>query len=247
MPEILGVIPARYASTRFPGKSLTDLGGKSMVERVYGQALKSKRLSKVVVATDDDRIFQHLQQLNYHVVMTAADHTNGTERCLEALQMTPGNFDYVINIQGDEPFIDPEQIDRLAAILDGKVELGTLVKKITDAALLDSPNTVKVVFDKSMQALLFSRSCIPHIRGVAPGDRLSHFNFYKHIGIYAYRADILPRITALEPSPLERAESLEQLRWLENGYNIKVVETLLETIGIDTPEDIEKARKLYKF
>lgn len=218
-----------------------------MVERVYEQAAKSKRLTKVVVATDDERIFRHLRQLGCDVVMTAVHHTNGTERCLEALQLTPGSFDYVINIQGDEPFIDPDQIDTLAAILDGKVELGTLVKKITDAALLDSPNTVKVVFDTSMQALLFSRSCIPYLRGVDPGERTLRFNFYKHIGIYAYRTDILPRITALETSSLEKAESLEQLRWLENGYKVKVVETHLETIGIDAPEDIEKARKLYKF
>lgn len=247
MPKILGIVPARYASTRFPGKPLVDLGGKSMIARVYEQAMKSQLLGQVVVATDDLRIKDHLDVLGYKVVMTSVDHNNGTERCLEALEKAGSHFDYVINIQGDEPFIDPEQIDTLATILNGEVELGTLVKKITDPTLLDSPNTVKVVFGNNNEALLFSRSCIPHLRGVAPEQRIAQFTFYKHIGIYAYRTDVLESITRLAPSPLEIAESLEQLRWLENGHKIKVVTTQLETLGIDSPEDIEKARKLYKF
>ncbi|MEQ9099948.1 MAG: 3-deoxy-manno-octulosonate cytidylyltransferase [Imperialibacter sp.] len=245
MPNILGVIPARYASTRFPGKPLIDLAGKSMIQRVYEQASKAKLLNKVVVATDDERILLHLQNMGLEVVMTSTNHTNGTERCLEALQLTEGDFEYVINIQGDEPFIDPNQIDTLAGILNGKVQLGTLIKRITDPAVLDSPNIVKVVFNRKMEALIFSRSCIPHLRGVSNEDRLSQFTFYKHIGIYAYRVDALAAITHLQPSPLEKAESLEQLRWLENGYKIKVVETDLETMGIDAPEDVEKAMKHY--
>lgn len=247
MPSIVGIIPARYASTRFPGKPLIDLGGKTMIQRVYEQARKAGLLSEVVVATDDDRIYNHLQALGYSVTMTSPDHTNGTERCLEALSKLAGNFDYVINIQGDEPFIDPLQIDTLASVLDGSVELGTLIKKITDDALLDTPNTVKVVFNHDREALLFSRSCIPHLRGVERNDRLRRFDFFKHIGIYAYRCDVLKKITTLPMSPLEKAESLEQLRWLENGYRIKLVETELETIGIDSPEDIEKARKFHQF
>jgi len=247
MPSIVGIIPARYASTRFPGKPLIDLGGKTMIQRVYEQARKATLLSDVVVATDDERIYNHLQILGHSVIMTSPDHNNGTERCLEALSKLKGSFDYVINVQGDEPFIDPMQIDTLAAVLDGQVELGTLVKKITDAALLDTPNTVKVVFNKKNEALLFSRSCIPHLRGIDKTAWLSSFSFFKHIGIYAYRVDVLHKITGLPPSPLEKAESLEQLRWLENGYRIKVVETGLETIGIDSPEDIEKARKLHPF
>jgi 3-deoxy-manno-octulosonate cytidylyltransferase (CMP-KDO synthetase) len=245
MPNILGVIPARYASTRFPGKPLIDLAGKSMIQRVYEQACKAKLLSQVVVATDDERILLHLQNLGLEVVMTSTNHTNGTERCLEALQLTEGDFDYVINIQGDEPFINPQQIDTLAGILNGKVQLGTLIKRITDPVVLDSPNIVKVVFNRKMEALLFSRSCIPHLRGVGNEDRMSQFTFYKHIGIYAYRVDALAAVTHLQPSPLEKAESLEQLRWLENGYKIKVVETELETLGIDAPEDVEKAMKHY--
>ncbi len=247
MPNILGIIPARYASSRFPGKPLVDLGGKSMIQRVYEQACQSKLLNKVVVATDDHRIFDHLHSFGHEVVMTSAHHSNGTERCLEALQVTSGNYDYVINIQGDEPFIDPVQIDILAGILDGKVELGTLVKKISDSAVLDSPNTVKVVFNNEMEALLFSRSCIPHLREIEKSKYLDQFSFYKHIGIYAYRVDVLSTITRLHPTRLEQAESLEQLRWLENGFRVKVVETVLETLGIDSPDDIEKARKHYQF
>lgn len=244
---ILGIIPARYASSRFPGKPLVDLGGKSMIQRVYEQAKKATLLSEVCVATDDERILHHLSQLGYNVVMTSASHTNGTERCLEALELQHQPYDYVINVQGDEPFIDPAQINLLASVLDGKTELGTLIKRIKDPALLDSPNCVKVVFNLSNEALLFSRSCIPHLRDIEKDQRLSHSNFYKHIGIYAYRADILKKITSLEPSCLEKAESLEQLRWLENGYKVKVVETEIETLGIDTPEDVEKTRKIFNF
>jgi len=246
MPKILGIIPARYASTRFPGKPLIELGGKTMIQRVYEQASKAKLISEVVVATDDERIFSHVSGLGYQALMTSPVHSNGTERCLEALQLSAGDFDYVINIQGDEPFIDPIQIDTLASILDGDVELGTLVKRISDPALLESPNTVKVVFNNALEALLFSRSCSPHVRGILKQDYLEHFPFYKHIGIYAYRTDVLAAITHLQPSPLEKAESLEQLRWLENGYKIKVVETELETLGIDVPEDVEKVMKHYQ-
>lgn len=247
MPTIIGIIPARYASTRFPGKPLIDLGGKSMVQRVIEQAKQASLLNEVCVATDDDRILDHVLQLGYNAVLTSVNHTNGTERCLEALHMQKEQFDYVINIQGDEPFIDPVQINTLAAALDGETELATLIKKIKDPALLDSPNCVKVTFNQQKEALFFSRSCIPYVRGIEKNGWTDIFDFYKHVGIYAYRTDLLEKITQLPPSDLEKAESLEQLRWLENGHRIKVVETEIETIGIDTPDDIEKAKKLYNF
>ena len=245
--KILGIIPARYASSRFPGKPLIDLGGKSMIQRVYEQAKKATLLSEVCVATDDVRILDHLSKFGYNAVMTSASHTNGTERCREALELQNQPYDYVINVQGDEPFIDPAQIDLLASVLDGQTELGTLIKKIKDPDLLDSPNCVKVVFNLKNEALLFSRSCIPHLRGIEKDQWLAHCDFYKHIGIYAYKATLLKKITSLKPSGLEKAESLEQLRWLENGYKVKVVETEIEAIGIDTPEDVEKTRMIFNF
>lgn len=218
-----------------------------MIQRVYEQALKAKSLDRVCVATDDSRIAAHLDGLGCRWVMTSAQHSNGTERCLEALNLQQETFDYVINVQGDEPFIDPGQIDLLASVLDGKTQLATLAKKVTDPDLLDSPNCVKVIFNKENEALYFSRTCIPYVRGADKSDWLNRFDFYKHIGIYGYRADVLSGIVPLPPGRLEMAEALEQLRWLENGYRIKVVETEVETIGIDSPEDIGKARKLYRF
>ncbi len=247
MPKVIGIIPARYASTRFPGKPLVDLGGKSMISRVYEQARKSKMLAAVCVATDDNRIFDHVRQQGYDVVMTSVSHTNGTERCLEALNLQKDQFNFVINIQGDEPFINPIQIDTLAGALSEQIEIATLAKKITDPVLLDSPNCVKVVFSYQKDALYFSRSCIPHIRGIEKNGWPAVFDFYKHVGIYAYRTDVLRKITNLPASELEKAESLEQLRWLEHGYRIKIVETDMETIGIDSPEDIAKASRLYGF
>lgn len=238
---ILGIIPARYASTRFPAKALADLDGKPMVQWVYEQALKSKKLSHVVIATDDERIATAVKSFNGNYCMTADTHVSGTDRCFEALKKQSGSFEYVLNIQGDEPFIDPAQIDLLAGMLDGKTELATLCKKISDQETLFNPNVVKLVKSATNEALYFSRSTIPHIRGSAESEWLSRHDFFKHIGMYAYRTDVLEKITTLKPSRLEKAESLEQLRWLENGYRIKVAETTIETIGIDTPEDMRRA------
>jgi 3-deoxy-manno-octulosonate cytidylyltransferase (CMP-KDO synthetase) len=239
---ILGVIPARYASTRFPAKPLIDIAGTSMIQRVYQQVKKSKRVTDVVVATDHPEILDHVKAFGGNVCMTREDHASGTDRCYEALTTQAQKFDYVINIQGDEPFIQPEQIDLLAELLlDGQTEIATLIKKIDNDEQLFNPNTVKVVISKNNQALYFSRSTIPHIRNISEKDWLTRHTFYKHIGMYAYRADILARLTQLPVSTLERAESLEQLRWLENGFTITVAETHIETFGIDTPEDLTKA------
>lgn len=241
--SILGIIPARYASTRFPAKPLADMGGKSMIRRVYEQAKKSKSLSKVVVATDHEEIYQHVIDFGGDVCMTSTHHASGTDRCYEVLSKENTSFDYVINIQGDEPFIAPEQIDLLASLLDGDTELATLIKKIDSVEQLFNPNLVKAVVNKNAEALYFSRSPIPYVRNMEQVEWVTHHNFYKHIGMYAYRKDVLEKITRLEISSLEKAESLEQLRWLENGYKIKVKETNIETIGIDTPEDLQNALK----
>jgi len=244
--KILGVIPARYASTRFPAKPLADIDGKSMIQRVYLQALKSKKLSDVVVATDHKEIFDHVKSFQGAVVMTSEFHISGTDRCFEALTKHSDSFDYVINIQGDEPFIAPEQIDLLASLLDGNTQLATLAKKIDAEDQLFNPNVVKVIFNKNQEAIYFSRSTIPYLRNFDQAKWLQTGTIYKHIGMYAYRTDVLEKITQLEASTLERAESLEQLRWLENGFPIKVAETKIETIGIDTPEDLSKAVEYLK-
>lgn len=238
--NILGLIPARYASTRFPAKPLVDIAGKSMIRRVYEQAKKSASLHRVVVATDHAAIFDHVKDFGGEVCMTREDHVSGTDRCYEALTLQPTDFDYVINIQGDEPFIQPEQIDLLASALDGKTEIATLIKAIDTDEHLFNPNIVKVVINQAQEALYFSRSPIPHIRSTAEAAWRDKHTFFKHIGMYAYRADILKKLTMLPVSSLERAESLEQLRWLENGFRIATAQTLTETTGIDTPEDLQK-------
>jgi 3-deoxy-manno-octulosonate cytidylyltransferase (CMP-KDO synthetase) len=241
---ILGIIPARYASTRFPAKPLVDIKGKSMIRRVYEQASKASALTKVVVATDHEKIFHHVEAFG-EVIMTNPEHISGTDRCFEALQKLKKEYDYVINIQGDEPFILPEQINLLASCLKSSdTELATLVKKITDKESLFNPNTPKVIFNKNNEAIYFSRQTIPYLRGIPPEEWLNKKDFYKHIGIYAYRTDILKKITMLKASDLEKAESLEQLRWLENGFKIKIAITEYESIGIDTPEDLKKINDL---
>ncbi|MBO9700304.1 MAG: 3-deoxy-manno-octulosonate cytidylyltransferase [Sporocytophaga sp.] len=242
--NIIGIIPARYASTRFPAKPLVEIGGKSMIRRVYEQAGKAKLLSQIVVATDNNEIFSHVKSFGGNVVMTREDHPSGTDRCFEALEKTAGKFDFVINIQGDEPFIHPEQIDLLASALNKETELATLVKKIEDQETLFNPNTPKVIFNKYKEAIYFSRQTIPYIRGAEPEQWLSKAEFYKHIGIYAYRSDILKAITSLETGSLEKSESLEQLRWLEYGFKIKVEITTYESVGIDVPSDLEKIKDL---
>lgn len=241
--SIVGIIPSRYASSRLPGKALIDIQGKSMVQRVYEQAQKSKNLSRVLVATDDQRIYDHVNSFGGEALMTSPDHHNGTERGLEALNKLEENFDFVINIQGDEPFIDPRQIDQIAELLVSDTQIATLAKKIDTEKDLFNPSVPKVIINRAGLAIYFSRSIIPYLRNTEQKDWINSFVYLKHIGIYGYRTDILNEIVKLPVSDLEMAESLEQLRWLENGYQIRVGITEIETLGIDTAEDLEKARK----
>ncbi|MEJ1239401.1 3-deoxy-manno-octulosonate cytidylyltransferase [Chryseolinea sp. T2] len=242
--KILGIIPSRYASTRLPAKPLVMIKGKSMVQRVYEQTSKSKLLSKVVVATDHQEIFDHVKSFGGEVCMTRADHASGTDRCYEALTLQAEPYDYVINVQGDEPFIQPEQIDLLAAALDGKTEIATLVKTIDSLDELVNPSEAKVVVNTRGEAMYFSRSMIPFINKAPQEQWLERHTFFKHVGMYAYRCDILKEVSGLAVSLLEKAESLEQLRWLENGFRVTVVETQTETFAIDTPADLDKAAQM---
>lgn len=241
--KILGLIPARYASTRFPGKPLADIGGKPMIQRVYERA--ASVLEHVYVATDDERIATVVRAFGGRVVMTADTHKSGTDRCAEAINTVQAelgvSFHAVINIQGDEPFIEPTQIELLASAFDDeKTEIATLVKPVDNQSDLTSPNKPKVVLSEEGNALYFSRQPIPYLRGVELDKWLdSGVKFYNHIGMYGYRSDILAKITKLPLGTLEKAESLEQLRWLENGYSIKVLETKLESLSIDTTEDLQ--------
>lgn len=244
--RILGIIPSRFASTRFHAKPLVDINGKSMIQRVYEQAKKSEALTSVLVATDHAEIFNHVKAFGGDACMTSESHLSGTDRCFEALALQGEKFDYAINIQGDEPFIRPDQIDLLATKLDGKTEIATLVKAIEKKEELFNPSEVKVVFNCYWEALYFSRSSIPYIRKADEAEWMTQFKYYKHVGMYAYRTDILERLTKLPVSSLEKAESLEQLRWLENGFTIAIVETLIDSFGIDTPSDLEKAIELLK-
>jgi 3-deoxy-manno-octulosonate cytidylyltransferase (CMP-KDO synthetase) len=243
--NIIGIIPARFASTRFPGKPLCVIDGKSMIRRVYEQASSCSLLSGVIVATDDERIEKHVKDFGGIAVMTPALIRTGTERCHEALKsrLSKGHeqFDAVINIQGDEPYIDPMQIEQVARCFKMKdVAIATLVKKITLESELANPNVVKVIVDKNSRAIYFSRYAIPYLRGKEDKDKAGLHTFYKHVGIYGYTPPVLREITALPESSLEKAESLEQLRWIENGYSIVVRETEFESISIDTPDDLLK-------
>lgn len=242
MTKFICIIPARYASTRFPGKPLAILGGKTVIQRVYEQV--SKVIHDVYVATDDQRIFDQVEVFGGNVVMTSPNHRSGTDRIEEALQHIGGQWDVVLNVQGDEPFIQPSQIETLCSCFDEKqTEIATLGKPFATIEAVENPNSPKIVVDNKGFALYFSRSMIPFIRGVEKNDWLSHYPFLKHLGIYAYRTEVLKQITQLPQSSLELAESLEQLRWLQNGFRIKVGTTDIETIGIDTPEDLAKAEK----
>ena len=237
----IGIIPARYASSRFPGKPLADINGKPMIQRVYEQAKKATALQHVVVATDDQRIADVVMEFGGDVVMTSTDHPSGTDRCLEALKQQEMDFDVVLNIQGDEPFISPGQIDLILSCFHAEnTEIATLVKLIDEDEELWNPNKPKVIMDDDDFAVLFSRQCIPYLRDSPKENWLEDFNFYKHIGMYAYRSDILKEITELKPSRLERAEGLEQLRWIESGYRIKTAITDEEAFSVDTPEDLER-------
>lgn len=238
--KILGIIPARFQSTRFPGKVLVDINGMSMVQRVYEQANKSTYLDKVIIATESQKVKSHVESFGGQAVLTDDSHASGTDRCYEALTLQKESYDYVINIQGDEPFISPTQIDEIATLLDGKVELATLIKKITTNSELFNYGEVKTVYNTNMEALYFSRQPIPYCRDEGEMEWLSHQDYYKHIGIYAYRADILEKVSKLPVSSLEKAESLEQLRWIENGLKIKLAYTEHESVCIDTKEDLDK-------
>lgn len=244
--KIIGIIPARYSSSRFPAKALADIQGKPMVQWVWEKARACPALQEVVVATDHEAIFQAVRRAGGKVCMTRESHQSGTDRCYEALSLQAESYDYVVNIQGDEPFIAPRQINLLASLLNGQTQLATLMKRIKDPETIFNPNVVKVVSSLQGEALYFSRSPLPHIRNSPQDDWLARHPFYKHIGIYAYRTDVLQNITQLPPSSLEEAESLEQLRWLQNGYRIQIAETELESIGIDTPEDLQKALNFLK-
>lgn len=242
---IAGIIPARYASTRFPGKPLIDIQGKSMIRRVYEQAAQCKALDKVVVATDDQRILEHVRGFGGEAVMTAEAHPSGTDRCYEAYSLLDEDYQYIINIQGDEPFIDPSQIDTLAEVLqDGKTELATLIIPVDSQEVLFDMGEVKVVLNDQMEGLYFSRMVIPYIKGVEQQDWHLHHKYYRHVGMYAYRTDVLEAITKLSVSSLEKAESLEQLRWLEHGFRIRCAITNFDSHCIDTPEDVEKVLRL---
>lgn len=246
--KFIGIIPARYASTRFPAKPLAILGGKPVIQRVYEQV--AGVLDDAYVATDDERIESVVKSFGGKVVMTSVNHKSGTDRCYEAYQKVGEGFDVIVNIQGDEPFIQRSQLDAIKACFeDGTTQIATLVKPFVPSdgfAALENVNSPKVVVNKNMQALYFSRSIIPFQRNKGKAEWLENHTYYKHIGLYAYRASVLQEITALPQSSLELAESLEQLRWLENGYTIKVGVCDVETIGIDTPEDLERAEEFLK-
>ena len=241
--KFIAIIPARYGSTRFPGKPLATLAGKTVIERVYEQV--SKAIDNVIVATDDKRIFDHVTNFGGRAVMTGSQHRSGTDRCWEAYQINGGNEDIIINVQGDEPFIHPEQIETVMQCFNqASTDIATLVKpfdKNGSYEELSNPNSVKVVFDLNMHALYFSRSVIPHLRGVDQALWPSSYQYFTHLGMYAYRSSALRDITAMTQSSLETNESLEQLRWLENGLRIKVGITSHSSIGIDTPQDLERA------
>lgn len=243
--RILGVIPARWASTRLPGKPLADIGGKSMLWRVVEQARQARSLAHVVVATDDERVAVHVRDLGGEVLMTSAHHASGTDRCHEALRLAgTDRYDAVVNIQGDEPFIAPEQIDLVCATLrDATGGIATLAQVVTDDGDLDDPGEVMITTDVDMDALYFSRAAIPFLRDPAPGPRHARFRFLKHVGLYAYQAETLGRIVSLPPSSLEQAEGLEQLRWLEHGLRVRVGITTHDSFCVDTPADLEEARR----
>ena len=240
--KFMAIIPARYASTRYPGKPLAILGGKTVIQRVYEQ-VKSV-LDDVYVATDDDRIYNTVTDFGGKAVMTRADHKSGTDRIEEAAEKIGLDADVIINVQGDEPFIQPSQIKTLMQLFDApETQIGTLGKPFESIDAVENPNSPKIVTDNRGFALYFSRSIIPYIRGKERDSWFGEYPFLKHLGIYAYRREVLAEVTKLPMSSLEKADSLEQLRWLQNGYRIRVGLTDIETVGIDTPEDLTRAEE----
>jgi 3-deoxy-manno-octulosonate cytidylyltransferase (CMP-KDO synthetase) len=248
--NIIAIIPARYQSTRFPGKPLVMIQGKSMIRRVVEQTQKAKGIAKVVVATDDPRIFDHVKGFGGNVVLSRENHLNGTSRCLEALEILDIAeelpIEAVINVQGDEPGIQPEQIEQIVSLLNQPtVSIATLVKKIESEETLFNPNVVKVIIGEDYHAIYFSRQAIPFIRGLKQSEWINNNTYYKHIGIYGYKSEALKQIIKLSPGKLEQAENLEQLRWLENGLSIHTQITEYESVGIDTPEDLQKLTNIF--
>ena len=247
--KVLAIIPARYASTRFPGKPLAELGGESIISRVYNRVRRTEGVDDVMVATDDESICDHVESFCEEgaVMMTSDAHTSGTERCgevVERLERQGYFYDVIINVQGDEPFIQPSQVETLMHLFDApETQIGTLGKLFESMEAVENPNSPKIVTDNRGFALYFSRSVIPYIRGIERNDWFGQYPFLKHLGIYAYRREVLAEITRLPQSSLEKGESLEQLRWLQNGYRIRVGLTDVETIGIDTPEDLQRAEQ----
>ena len=238
--KFIAIIPARYASTRFPGKPLALLGGLPVIQRVYEQAISV--LPEAYVATDDERIFQCVEAFGGRAVMTRTDHKSGTDRIQEAVEHIGTDADVIINIQGDEPFVQASQLQTLMQLFDDTTtQIGTLGKRFESMEAVQNPNSPKIVCDQRGFALYFSRSVIPFVRGKETAEWLKHYPFLKHLGLYAYRREVLREVTQLPQSPLEQAESLEQLRWLEDGYRIRVGLTDVETVGIDTPEDLTRA------
>lgn len=240
--EFIAIIPARYASTRFPGKPLAMLQGKSVIQRVYEQV--SRVIANVCVATDDERISRAVEAFGGKAVMTSPNHQSGTDRIQEAVDIIGTKADVVVNVQGDEPFIHPSQIETLCSLFDhSATQIATLGKCFDSIEAAENPNSPKIVVDSEGFALYFSRSVIPFVRGRERSEWLARYPFLKHLGIYAYRREVLGQVTSLPQSPLELAESLEQLRWLENGFRIRVGLTDVETVGIDTPDDLKRAEE----
>lgn len=243
--KFIGIIPARYASTRFPGKPLALLGGKPVIQHVYEKV--AAVLEAAYVATDDERIYDAVKSFGGQVVMTRTDHKSGTDRIEEAIEKIGGEWDVVVNVQGDEPFVAKSQLDTICHCFDDPTtQIATLGKPFESMEAVQNPNSPKIVVDNMGFAMYFSRSVIPYVRGKEESSWLTHYPFLKHLGIYAYRKDVLRQVTQLPQSSLEIAESLEQLRWLQNGFKIKVGTTDVETVGIDTPQDLERAEEFLK-
>lgn len=243
--KFIGIIPARYASTRFPGKPLALLGGKPVIQHVYEKV--AAVLEAAYVATDDERIYDVVKSFGGQVVMTRTDHKSGTDRIEEAFEKIGGEWDVVVNVQGDEPFVAKSQLDTICHCFDDPTtQIATLGKPFESMEAVQNPNSPKIVVDNMGFAMYFSRSVIPYVRGKEKSSWLTHYPFLKHLGIYAYRKDVLRQVTQLPQSSLEIAESLEQLRWLQNGFKIKVGTTDVETVGIDTPQDLERAEEFLK-
>ena len=243
--KFIGIIPARYASTRFPGKPLALLSGKPVIQHVYEKV--AAVLEAAYVATDDERIYQTVKSFGGNVVMTRTDHKSGTDRIEEAIEKIGGDWDVIVNVQGDEPFVAKSQLDTICHCFDdATTQIATLGKPFISMEAVENPNSPKIVVDNLGFAMYFSRSVIPFVRGKEKEEWLQHYPFLKHLGIYAYRKEVLKQVTQLPQSSLELAESLEQLRWLQNGYKIKVGTTDVETVGIDTPQDLERAEAFLK-